>query len=287
MGGLDVLVNNAALYGRLERHPFAEIDAAERDRVMAVNVKGVWQMSRVCAPLMQAAAGGSIINVASATVFSGSPHWVHYVASKGAVIAMSRTMARELGPDNIRVNLLAPGFTMTEASLGLMDDARSYGLDRAAIKRPVEASDIVGAALFLASPHAAMMTGQSMIADGRRQFIWKRAMVQVTFIETGGSSRVVAAREGVPLIYAARDAGVHGIVAECGGSAMCGTCHCHVVALPGGPLPAMRPDEADTIEFNTDDPREVSRLICQIIVTAALDGAVFQVATGRDRKSVV
>ena len=106
-------------------------------------------------------------------------------------------------------------------------------------------------------------------------------MVQVIFVEADGTRRAVAAREGVPLMYAARDAGVRGIIAECGGSAMCGTCHCHVVALPGDPLPAMRPDEADTIEFNTDDPREVSRLICQIMVTAALDGAVFQVATGR------
>ena len=106
-------------------------------------------------------------------------------------------------------------------------------------------------------------------------------MVQVIFVEDDGNRRPVAAREGVPLMYAARDAGVRGIIAECGGSAMCGTCHCHVVALPGGPLPAMRPDEADTIEFNTGAPREASRLICQIMVTASLDGAVFQVATGR------
>jgi NAD(P)-dependent dehydrogenase (short-subunit alcohol dehydrogenase family) len=171
MGGLDVLVNNAALYGVLQRANFEDIDEAVWDRVMAVNVKGVWQASRFCAPLMRAAGGGSIINVASATVFSGSPQWMHYVASKGAVIAMSRTMAKELGRDDIRVNVLAPGFTMTEASLGLMDNARSYGVDRAAIKRPIEAGDIVGGALYLASPHSAFMTGQTLIIDGGRQFI--------------------------------------------------------------------------------------------------------------------
>jgi NAD(P)-dependent dehydrogenase (short-subunit alcohol dehydrogenase family) len=171
MGGLDVLVNNAALYGALERKPFAEIDEDVWDKVMAVNVKGVWQMSRHLSPLVKAAGGGSIINVASATVFSGSPQWMHYVASKGAVIAMSRTMARELGNDKIRVNVLAPGFTMTEASLGHMADARTYGVERGALKRPAEVEDIVGGALFLASPLSAYMTGQTLIIDGGRQFI--------------------------------------------------------------------------------------------------------------------
>ena len=171
MGGLDVLVNNAALYGGLQRADFTEIDEGVWDRVMAVNVKGVWQASRFCAPLIKAAGGGSIINIASATVFSGSAQWMHYVASKGAVVAMSRVMAKELGRDDIRVNVLAPGFTMTEASLGLIENARSYGVDRAAIKRPIEAGDIVGGALYLASPLSGFMTGQTMIIDGGRQFI--------------------------------------------------------------------------------------------------------------------
>jgi NAD(P)-dependent dehydrogenase (short-subunit alcohol dehydrogenase family) len=171
LGGLDVLVNNAALYGTLQRKPFAEIDEDVWDRVMAVNVKGVWQASRHLAPLMKTAGGGSIINIASATVFSGSPQWMHYVASKGAVIAMSRTMAKELGEDSIRVNVLAPGFTMTEASLGHMENARTYGVERGALKRPAEVDDIVGGALFLASPLSSYMTGQTMIIDGGRQFI--------------------------------------------------------------------------------------------------------------------
>jgi NAD(P)-dependent dehydrogenase (short-subunit alcohol dehydrogenase family) len=170
-GGIDVLVNNAALYGGLQRAPFADIEEDVWDKVMTVNVKGVWQMSRACAPAMKSSGGGSIINIASATVFSGSPQWMHYVASKGAVIAMSRTMAKELGGDNIRVNVLAPGFTMTEASLGHIENARSYGIDRASLKRPAETEDIVGGALFLASPLSSYMTGQTMIIDGGRQFI--------------------------------------------------------------------------------------------------------------------
>jgi NAD(P)-dependent dehydrogenase (short-subunit alcohol dehydrogenase family) len=170
-GGLDVLVNNAALYGTLQRKPFAEIEEDVWDKVMAVNVKGVWQATRHLAPLMKSSGGGSIINIASATVFSGSPQWMHYVASKGAVIAMSRTMAKELGDDKIRVNVLAPGFTMTEASLGHMENARTYGVDRGALKRPAEVEDIVGGALFLASPLSSYMTGQTMIIDGGRQFI--------------------------------------------------------------------------------------------------------------------
>ena len=111
------------------------------------------------------------MNIASATVFSGSPQWMHYVASKGAVIGLSRTMAKEMGADGVRVNVLAPGFTMTEASLGLMENARSYGVDRAALKRPAEVEDIVGGALMLASPLSGYMTGQTLVIDGGRQFI--------------------------------------------------------------------------------------------------------------------
>lgn len=106
-------------------------------------------------------------------------------------------------------------------------------------------------------------------------------MVQVTFLEPDGIRRTITAREGEPLMIAARNTGVRGIVAECGGSAMCATCHCYVIATPGGPLPAPRPDEVDTIEFNARTPQHNSRLICQITVTPTLERAVFQVATGR------
>jgi len=96
---------------------------------------------------------------------------MHYVASKGAVIGMTRVMAREVGSAGVTVNAIAPGFTLTEASLGLMDDAATYGVDRGAIKRASQPDDIVGTALFLASEHASYITGQTLIVDGGKQFI--------------------------------------------------------------------------------------------------------------------
>jgi len=168
-GAIDVLVNNAAIYAGIARAPFTEIDEADWDRIMAVNVKGTWLASKIIAPRMTAP-GGAIINLSSATVMSGSPQWLHYVASKGAIIAMTRAMARELGDCGIRVNCLAPGFTLTEASLDLMSDAATYGVERGALKRASAPADVVGAALYLASPLAAFVTGQTLIVDGGRQF---------------------------------------------------------------------------------------------------------------------
>ncbi|SPF79514.1 2Fe-2S iron-sulfur cluster-binding protein [Pseudoprimorskyibacter insulae] len=106
-------------------------------------------------------------------------------------------------------------------------------------------------------------------------------MVNVVFIEASGNRRDIDVPEGEPLMYAARDAGVVGIIAECGGSAMCATCHCYVVEAADGALPAPEANEADTIEFMGNEPRENSRLMCQVKATPALEGAVFEVATGR------
>jgi NAD(P)-dependent dehydrogenase (short-subunit alcohol dehydrogenase family) len=170
LGGVDALVNNAAIYAGLERRSFETIPTAEWDRVMRVNVTGVWMMSKAVAPVMRRAGSGAIVNVSSATVMSGSPMWLHYVSSKGAVIAMTRALARELGDDKITVNVIAPGFTLTEASLALMENAAEYGVTRGALKRAAGTDDIVGAALFFASPAAAFITGQTLIVDGGRQF---------------------------------------------------------------------------------------------------------------------
>jgi NAD(P)-dependent dehydrogenase (short-subunit alcohol dehydrogenase family) len=167
IGPIDVLVNNAAIYAGLTRAPFHELTEAEWDRVMAVNAKGPW----LCAKHCTVRDGGAIINVSSATVLSGSPQWAHYVASKAALLGLTRVMARELGERGVRVNALAPGFTLTDASRELIDDAETYGLDRGALKRGATPEDIVGAALFLASAQSAFITGQTLVVDGGRQFL--------------------------------------------------------------------------------------------------------------------
>lgn len=168
-GGVDVLVNNAAVYAGVTRSPLEDIDPAEWDLVMGVNLKGPWLVVRALSPHLRENA--RIVNLSSATVHSGSAQWAHYVASKGGVIALTRVMAKELGARGITVNAVAPGFTLTEASLNLMDDAATYGVDRGSIKRASQPGDIVGAALFLASPDAGYVTGQTLIVDGGRQFI--------------------------------------------------------------------------------------------------------------------
>ena len=169
-GRLDVLVNNAAIYAGLERKPLWQIDSAEFDQVMAVNVKGPWLCAKAAFPHMQAQAAGRIINISSATFFSGSPGWIHYVGSKGALVAMNRAMAREMGDHGILVNAIAPGFTLTEASYGIVDNAASYGINRGAIKRGAEPEDIVGTALYLASDLSGFVTGQLIVVDGGREF---------------------------------------------------------------------------------------------------------------------
>ena len=168
-GCVDVLVNNAAIYGAAYRKPFFDISAAEWDRVLGVNLKGAFLCCKAVYPHMRSG-GGKIINIASASVMSGSPLWLHYVSSKGGLIAMTRALAREMGSDGITVNAIAPGFTLTEASMGAIENAAAYGVERGAIRRAEQPQDVVGAALWFASPHSNFVTGQTVIVDGGRQF---------------------------------------------------------------------------------------------------------------------
>ena len=169
-GVVDILVNNAGVYATLKRKPFYEISVAEWDEVMAVNLRGAFLCAKAAAKQMMGR-GGKIVNIASATVFSGSPLWMHYVASKGGLIAMTRVMARELGDYNITANVIAPGFTLTDASRSAIGDAETYGVARGAIKRASHPRDIVGACLWLSSPLSDFVTGQTIIVDGGKQFI--------------------------------------------------------------------------------------------------------------------
>ena len=169
-GRIDILVNNAAIYAGLERKPFDAISIEEWDQVMAVNLKGPWLCTRAVFPLMKIQGKGKIINIASAVFYSGSPLWSHYVSSKGGLIGLTRSLAKELGNEKITVNAVAPGFTMTEASEQLIPDAVNYGVQRGSIKRSEQPEDLVGAVLFLASDSSDFITGQTIIIDGGRQF---------------------------------------------------------------------------------------------------------------------
>ena len=167
-GGLDILVNNAALFAKLKLKPFEEIDSAEWDRVMAVNVRGSFECAKAAAPEMRKKKYGKIVNIASGTVFKGAPMLLHYVTSKGAVIAMTRCLARELGDDGIRVNTLAPGLVMSEGARANPDVSASAKDNTAsrAIKREAMPEDMCGTLLYLCSPESDFVTGQVLVVDG-------------------------------------------------------------------------------------------------------------------------
>jgi len=168
-GGIDILVNNAALFGTLKRKPLMEIDAQEWDRVMTVNVRGPFECVKAVIPFMRSKGYGKIINIASSTVNSGQPLLLHYVSSKGAVLAMTRSLARELGADGIRVNAVSPGFTLSEAVRNnpVYTSAVTSGIAAMrSIKRDQHPDDLVGAVVFLASPASDFITGQTLIVDG-------------------------------------------------------------------------------------------------------------------------
>jgi 3-oxoacyl-[acyl-carrier protein] reductase len=169
-GGIDVLVNNAALYGSLTFLPFDQLDEDEWDRTMNVNVKGIWQCCKAVVPLMKERGGGSIINISSLAATYGMPNGLHYTASKAAVIGITRGLAREVGRFDVRVNTVAPNVVNTEATGEVFGDKRDkvveVTLSQQAIRKPLETDDIVGAVLFLASDLSKLTTGQTIMVDG-------------------------------------------------------------------------------------------------------------------------
>lgn len=174
-GRVDVLVNNAALYGSLTFAPFDKLDEAEWDATMNVNVKGIWQCCKAVLPAMKTQKSGSIINISSLAATYGMPNGLHYTASKSAVIGATRGLARELGRYQIRVNAVAPNVVNTDATGEVFRDKKDKVLEvtlsQQAIRSPLETGDIVGAVLFLASDHSRLTTGQTIMVDGGTVFL--------------------------------------------------------------------------------------------------------------------
>ncbi len=172
-GRIDALVNNAGIFSSLVPKPFEEIDVAEWRRVYEVNVLGMFLTTRAVVPAMRAAGSGRIVNIASGTPYKGVPFLLHYVTSKGAVVAMTRALAKEVGTDGILVNTVSPGFTMSDGVLAnpvQVEKLQQVSLQGRVIQRDQFPGDIVGAVAFFCSPDADFITGQSLVVDGGAYF---------------------------------------------------------------------------------------------------------------------
>jgi NAD(P)-dependent dehydrogenase (short-subunit alcohol dehydrogenase family) len=171
-GRIDILVNNAAIIGTIETKDFVkpveEIVSADWDRILAVNIKGVFLSSKAVIPYLKKQGSGKIVNMASTVAFTGLPHFIHYSTSKGAVVTMTRGLATALGEFNINVNAVAPGLVMTEAMQNAYPPEFYPELvaTKQLIHKSIEPEDVVGAVLFLASDEAAMITGQTLAVNG-------------------------------------------------------------------------------------------------------------------------
>ena len=166
-GSIDGLVNNGAIATGIGGKTFEEIDIETWDRVMAVNVRGTWLMTKAMAPLLRRSkAGGRIVNIASDTALWGAPRLLHYVGSKGAVISMTRSLARELGPDKIAVNAIAPGLVEVEATEYVPEERRQHYVAGRAMQRLQHPDDVTGAVVFLLGQGAGFVTGQLLPVNG-------------------------------------------------------------------------------------------------------------------------
>jgi len=168
-GKIDILVNNAAMFGQLALRPFEQIPSNEWDAVMRVNVRGSFECAKAVAPHMRKRGYGKIVNIASGTVFKGTAMLMHYVASKGAVVAMTRCLARELGDDGVRVNCLAPGLIISESvrrNSAWSESMIAGNTASRVLKREADPDDLLGTLIFLCSPDSDFITGQTIVVDG-------------------------------------------------------------------------------------------------------------------------
>jgi NAD(P)-dependent dehydrogenase (short-subunit alcohol dehydrogenase family) len=168
-GGLDILINNAGIYAGLTPKSFEELNLAEWRRVLDVNVIGTFLCCRGVLPAMQRRGGGRIVNISSGVAFKGNPYMAHYVASKGAVVSLTRALATEMGRHAVLVNSVAPGFTLSENVLNnptLVAGVKEPSLRNRVIARDMMPGDLVGAVCFFAGPDSAFITGQTLVVDG-------------------------------------------------------------------------------------------------------------------------
>jgi NAD(P)-dependent dehydrogenase (short-subunit alcohol dehydrogenase family) len=172
-GSIDILVNNAGLYASLQMRPFTEIPVDEWRQVMDVNVLSMFLTTRAVVPHMRDHGGGRVVNISSGTPFRGVPFLLHYVTSKGAIVALTRALAKELGRDEILVNCVAPGFTMSDGVREhpeVIEALREVSVSARTLQRDQEPEDIVGAVVFLCGPGAEFVTGQTIVIDGGQYF---------------------------------------------------------------------------------------------------------------------
>jgi 3-oxoacyl-[acyl-carrier protein] reductase len=165
-GRIDGLVNNAAYFREVKLTPFEELDSAQWDRIFQVNVKGVWLCCKAVMPAMRARGSGSIVNIASVVAVAGQPGYLHYVATKGAVLSMTKGLAKECGKDGVRVNVIAPGFVITDATKNRPIEWQQSFLKARALSREQRPTDLVGTALYLLSDLAGFVSGQTIVVDG-------------------------------------------------------------------------------------------------------------------------
>jgi len=165
-GRIDGLITNAAYFREVKLTPFEELDPAIWDRIFAVNVKGVWHCCKAVAPAMRERKAGSIVNIASVVAVAGQPGYLHYVATKGAVLAMTKGLAKELGSIGVRVNVIAPGFVITDATRNRPVEWQQSFLKARALSREQKPDDLVGTAVYLLSDLADFVSGQTIVVDG-------------------------------------------------------------------------------------------------------------------------
>lgn len=166
-GGIDILINNASLMSALPRRPWYEIPLDEWDKVMAVNLRGMFLCSLAVFPTMKAKHYGKIVNISSGRILDGLPNRLHYTTSKAGVVGFTRALAREVGEDNICVNAISPGFTQSETQVATSSAGYMKAhIDRRAFKREQYPKDLVGSVVFLSSPESDFITGQLLNVDG-------------------------------------------------------------------------------------------------------------------------